>query len=85
MDVARMFWPRKKPLRVLMVNPLKDSSRTALIRMLSGSAFGLNQTIDLTFLVYSNEIEKAEVFIQDLIGCNFPCLNTIVATSDLPR
>ncbi|CAB3235595.1 unnamed protein product [Arctia plantaginis] len=85
MNVAMMFyWPRKKPLRVLIVNPLIDSAQIAIIRMLTGSSFGSKQTLDITLLVYSNEIVEAEGFIQDLKGCNFGCLNTIVATSDLP-
>ncbi|XP_037867740.1 malate dehydrogenase, cytoplasmic isoform X1 [Bombyx mori] len=72
------------PLRVIVVNPLVPAAQLIAVKILSGTVFGTNQLIDLTLLVYSNELQMAEAFILELENCAFSCVNSMHTSSNLP-
>lgn len=79
------YRPELKPLKVYFVNPLAPASQLAIVKIMSGLVFGNEQSIDMTLVVYSNEIKSAEAFGLEIESCAFSCTNSIKVSSDLPR
>ncbi|OWR41941.1 putative malate dehydrogenase 1B [Danaus plexippus plexippus] len=78
------YRPELKPLKVYFVNPLAPASQLAIVKIMSGLVFGNEQSIDMTLVVYSNEIKSAEAFGLEIESCAFSCTNSIKVSSDLP-
>ncbi|XP_050667086.1 uncharacterized protein LOC126966859 [Leptidea sinapis] len=76
--------PVFEPLRVLIFNSLTPVAKLVSWKILSGSVFGESQLIDLTLVVYVNEIPSAELLKNELETGALSCMNTIKITSDLP-
>ncbi|XP_045496813.1 malate dehydrogenase-like [Colias croceus] len=72
------------PLRVLIFNALCPTSKLIIAKIMSGFVFGQCQLIDLSIVVYSNEIDKAEMLKTEVESCAFPCMSSIKVSSDLP-
>lgn len=72
------------PLKVLYVNPLTPAARFSIINILSGSVFGVNQTIELILVVYSNEIKQASALVREMEMCAFLCYKSIEISSAMP-
>ncbi|VVC87435.1 unnamed protein product [Leptidea sinapis] len=76
--------PVFEPLRVLIFNSLTPVAKLVSWKILSGSVFGESQLIDLTLVVYVNEIPSAALLKNELETGALSCMNTIKITSDLP-
>ncbi|XP_038221401.1 uncharacterized protein LOC119839248 [Zerene cesonia] len=72
------------PIRVLIFNGLSPTSKLIIAKIMSGFVFGPCQLIDLSIVVYSNEIDKAEMLKTEIESCAFPCVNSVKVSSDLP-